>query len=83
MTSPASTTGVNASAVNVTQEQRESRQILLNDIGDKWNKFSRQELDSLKDSHDLVAQVVAKYGVDKAAAQHDVDGILKGRTISL
>jgi hypothetical protein len=83
MTNQPSTTGVNASAPNVTQEQRESRQILLNDIGGKWNKFSKQELDGLKDSNDLVAQVVAKYGVDKAAAQHDINGILKGRTISL
>jgi hypothetical protein len=81
MTNQPSTTGPNASAVNVTQEQRESRQILLKDIGDKWNKFSQKELDGLKDSHDLVTQVVAKYGLDKGAAQRDVDGVLKGRNI--
>jgi hypothetical protein len=83
MTNQPSTTGVNASAPNVTREQREGRQILLKDIGDKWNKFSKQELDSFKDSHDLVAQVVAKYGLDKADAQRDVDGVIKGRAISV
>jgi hypothetical protein len=81
MTNQPSTTGPNASAANVTQEQRESRQVLLKDIGDKWSKFSHKELDSLKDSHDLVTQVVAKYGLDKGTARRNVDGVLKGRNI--
>jgi hypothetical protein len=75
--------GVNAFANNLTQEQRRGRQLLLNDIGDKWHKFSWYELDALEDRHDLVARVAAKYGIDQAAAGRDVDGVLEGRTISL
>jgi hypothetical protein len=74
---------VNASATNLTQAQRKGRQVLLTDIGEKSHKFSWQELDSLRDSHDLVARVVAKYRVDQATVRRDVDGILKGRAISL
>ena len=57
-----------------------ARQTLLADIGTKWTRFSKQELADLKGNKDLVAQVVAKYGVAKAAAQRDVATLLKGRT---
>ena len=57
-----------------------ARQTLLADIGAKWAKFSRQELADLKGNRDLVAQVVAKYGLAKDAAQRDVTALLKGRT---
>jgi hypothetical protein len=30
---------------------------------------------------DLVAQLAAKYGLEKAQAQRDVDGLMKGRQI--
>jgi hypothetical protein len=83
MTSQPSKTGVHASASNITREQRKRRQTLLNDIGDTWHKFSWRELDALTDSHDLVAQVAAKYRIDRATVRRDVDGVLKGRTISL
>jgi len=59
----------------------ESKQILLKDIGAKWSKFSEQELGALKNKDELVTQVVAKYSVDRAQAQRDVDGVLKGRQI--
>ena len=64
-----------------TGNAAESKQILLNDIGAKWNKFSEQELGALKDRDDLVTQVVAKYSLDKAQAQRDVDAVMKGRQI--
>ncbi len=59
----------------------ENKQILLKDIGAKWDKFSEQELGALKSRDDLVDQVVAKYSLEKAQAQKDVDAVMKGRHI--
>jgi hypothetical protein len=59
----------------------DSKQILLKDIGAKWSKFSQQELGALKSKDELVTQVVAKYSIDKAQAQRDVDAVMKGRQI--
>jgi division protein CdvB (Snf7/Vps24/ESCRT-III family) len=64
-----------------TGNAAENKQILLKDIGTKWNKFSAQELGALKNKDDLVAQVVTKYGTEKAQAQRDVDAVMKGRQI--
>jgi hypothetical protein len=64
-----------------TGNAAENKQILLKDIGAKWNKFSEQELGALKNRDDLVDQVVAKYSLDKAQAQRDVDAVMKGRQI--
>jgi division protein CdvB (Snf7/Vps24/ESCRT-III family) len=64
-----------------TGNAAENKQILLKDIGAKWNKFSEQELGALKNKDDLVAQVVTKYGTEKAQAQRDVDAVMKGRQI--
>ena len=59
----------------------ETKQIVLKDIGAKLDKFSQQDLSALKGRDDLVTQVVAKYGLEKAQAQRDVDAVLKGRQI--
>ncbi len=59
----------------------ETRQIVLKEIGAKWNKLSQQDLSALKNKDDVVTQVVAKYGLDKAQAQRDVDIVMKGRHI--
>ena len=59
----------------------ETRQIVLKEIDVKWNKFSEQDLSALKGKDDLVTQVGAKYGLEKAQAQRDVDALLKGRQI--
>jgi hypothetical protein len=64
-----------------TGNSAEAKQILLKDIGAKWSKFSEQELGALKNKDDLVTQVVAKYSMDKAQAQRDVDTVMKGRQI--
>ena len=64
-----------------TGNSAENKHILLKDIGAKWNKFSEQELGALKNRDDLVTQVVAKYSIDKAQAQLDVDAVMKGRQI--
>lgn len=59
----------------------EAKQILLKDIGARWGKFSEQELGALKNKDDLITQVVAKYSIEKAQAQRDVDAVMKGRQI--
>lgn len=58
-----------------------ARQALLKDIRLKWGKFSEQELTDLKSNDDLVTQLAAKYSMDKAAAQRDVDTLRAGRNI--
>jgi len=70
----------NAAPAN-TANAGENKQILLKDIGAKWDKFSEQELGALKNRDDLVSQVVAKYSLDKTQAQKDVDAVMKGRRI--
>ncbi len=59
----------------------ETKQIVLKEIGSKWGKFSELDLSALKGNDDLVTQVVAKYGLEKAQAQRDVDALPKGRHI--
>jgi hypothetical protein len=58
MTNVASTSAVKAGT------STETRQIVLKEIGAKWNKFSEQDLSALKNKDDVVTQVVAKYGID-------------------
>ena len=64
-----------------TGSSPETKQVLLKDIGAKWSKFSEQELNALTNKDELVTQVVAKYSIDKAQAQRDVDAVMKGRQI--
>jgi hypothetical protein len=59
----------------------ETRHIVLGEIRRKWGKFSEQELSALKNNDDIVTQLAAKYGFDKAQAQLDVDTLMKGRQI--
>jgi hypothetical protein len=59
----------------------EAKNNVLKEIGAKWGKFSEQDLSALKGNDDLVNQVVAKYSLEKAQAQRDVDALLKGRHI--
>ena len=54
----------------------------LTAIGTKWNKLSKQEVSELKTKDELVTLVVAKYGVDKTAAQREVDGLMAGRSFT-
>jgi hypothetical protein len=66
---------------NVVATPPGTKQIVLNEIRTKWGKFSEQELSALKDNDDLVTQLVAKYSLDRAQAQRDVDAMMKGRHI--
>ena len=58
-----------------------TRQIVLTEIRSKWGKFCDQDLSALKDNDDLVTQLAAKYGLEKAQAQRDVNVLTKGRQI--
>jgi hypothetical protein len=57
------------------------RRALLRDIRLKWSKFTDLELGGLRSNDDLVSQVAAKYGLDKAEAQRNVDELRAGRDI--
>lgn len=84
MTNQAANNGPAAAVAATPQEQArtaETRKSLLGDIRLKWGKFTDQELKELKSNDDLVSQLVAKYGLDKAKAQRDVDVLRAGRNI--
>ena len=74
-------TNVASNATATSPTPTEARQIVLKDVGAKWGKFSEQDLSALKTKDDLVSQVVAKYSIEKAQAQREVDAVLKGRAI--
>jgi hypothetical protein len=76
---PQSAPPANAAGSQSNTASADARQILLKEIGTKWNKFSEHELSEIKDKADLVDRVVAKYGLEKPQSQRDVDGLLKGR----
>ena len=71
----------NAPANHDSSQQDIERNDVLNAIGSKWSKFSKQELSVLKTNDELVGLVVRKYGVGKAAAQSDVDTLMAGRNL--
>jgi hypothetical protein len=60
-----------------------TRQLVLNEIRSKWGKFSEQDLSALKSKDDVVSQLVAKYGLEPAQAQRDVDALMKDRQIEV
>lgn len=59
----------------------EGRAIILKEIRAKWNKFEEADVSALKNRDDVVSQLVAKYGLEKANAQRDVDSLLRGRRL--
>lgn len=77
----AAATPAASTAVAAPDQAANDKKLLLQDIRVKWGKFSEQELGDLKSNDDLVTQLVAKYGLEKDAAQRDADAMLKGRKI--
>jgi hypothetical protein len=69
-------------AANRSPADDTDKQDVLNEIGVKWNKFSKQELSALKSNDELVGQIVTKYGVEKGAAQSQVDALMNGRNLT-
>ena len=70
-------TTTDASAKTNTPDQ--TKIMVMKDIGAKWSHFSEQDVAALKGKAELVNQVAAKYGLEQAQAQKDVDALLKGR----
>jgi len=64
-----------------TKTSPDAMKMIQKEIRAKWDKFSDEELTSLKSRDDLVTQVVAKYGFERPQAQRDVDALLKGREV--
>jgi hypothetical protein len=63
------------------QTSNQNQQEVLKDICAKWSKFTAQDASAFKGKADLVSQVAAKYDMDQAQAQREVDAVLKGRQI--
>ena len=70
-------TTTDASAKTNTPDQ--TKIMVMKDIRAKWSHFSEQDVAALKGKAELVNQVAAKYGLEQAQAQKDVDALLKGR----
>ena len=74
-----------AAAVAATSQEQARiaavRESLFADIRVKWTRFSNQELIELKSNDDLVSRLIAKYGLEKAAAQRDAEMLRAGRDI--
>ena len=78
MTDQPSTAAPNAAAPTPMQARAEAK-MLRAEIGSRWDKFTQQELADLKDNDDLATKLMAKYGLDKAAASRDAAALVKGR----
>jgi hypothetical protein len=72
-------TATNTAAKTNTPDQ--TKLMVAKDIIAKWSHFSEQEVSALKGKAELVSQVAAKYGLEQAQAQREVDAVLKGRQI--
>jgi hypothetical protein len=68
-------------SAKIPESANETKHSFLKEIRAKWSKFSEEEVAALKGSNDLVTQLVAKYGLEKAQAQRDVDALMRGRHI--
>ena len=59
----------------------EAKRSILGDIRTTWGKFSEDDLSRLRSNDDLVTEIAARYNIDKAKAQRDVDALMRGRQI--
>ena len=71
-----------ATSDDVPQDDSE-RDALLNALVSKWRRFTWRELYGFENSDELVAQIVARYGVKQDVARRDVDILLNGRTLNI
>ena len=67
------------SAAKTPSPDQNTKMMVMKDIRAKWSHFSEQDVNALKGKAELVNQVAAKYGLEQAQAQKDVDALLKGR----
>lgn len=59
----------------------ETKRSILGDIRTTWGKFSEDDLTKLRSNDDLVTEIAARYNIDRAQAQSDVDAMMRGRQI--
>lgn len=78
MTDQPSTNAPNAASITRMQDEAQPT-TLRSDIGNKWGKFTTQELADLKNNDDLVSALVAKYGLEKDAATRDAAAVVQDR----
>jgi hypothetical protein len=76
---PSTATPTAAATVPTPMQAKAEARMLRAEIGNKWGKFTQQELADLKDNNDLVNKLVTKYGLDRAAASRDAAALVKGR----
>ena len=67
------------SAAKTPSSDQNTKMMVIKDIRAKWSHFTEQDVAALKGKAELVNQVAAKYGLEQAQAQKDVDALLKGR----
>ena len=67
------------SAAKTPSSDQNTKLAVMKEIRAKWSYFSEQDVAALKGKADLVTQLAAKYGLEQAQAQKDVDALLKGR----
>jgi hypothetical protein len=70
---------MNTLSTSMNTQSPEAAKMIRTDIKAKWNKFSDQDLGSLKNRDELVTSLVAKYGLEKVQAEKEIDALLKGR----
>lgn len=81
-TAPTPAATLPAALKGPTQDQEaNNRLLLLQDIRVTWNRFSREDVGLLTCNDDLVAQLIAKYGLETEAAQRAATATLKGRSL--
>ena len=67
------------SAAKTPSSDQNTKMAIMKEIRAKWSHFTEQDVNALKGKAELVNQVAAKYGLEQAQAQKDVDALLKGR----
>lgn len=67
---------------NDARSNDDERKDVLNAVGARWKRLSPQEISALRTSRELIALVVAKYGIKTNAARRDVEALLDGRTLT-
>jgi hypothetical protein len=71
-------TATDSASKTPTSEQN-AKMVVMKEICAKWSHFSEQDIAALKGEADLVKQLAAKYGLQQAQAQREVDALLRGR----
>jgi hypothetical protein len=65
----------------VARSASNPKRITMDDLLRRWGKFDEAELAAIRNNEDLVAQIQARYGLEKQQAQTNVDLWAKGRTL--